>query len=284
MTPLGTILIPAFNEGAVIAQTLSGLRNKMATRLFRIVVIANGCTDDTADRARLAAPEAIVIDTAIPGKTNALNLGLCHVIADRPVIFLDADLDVALSDLIALIQPLTSGQAMAACGQMNVDTTGCAKIVQSYYKAWPLNPYFARGKFGGMFALSVEGVRRVFPLPQVTADDEFIRRAFLDSEVAFVEAAAFTARAPRDLATLIRVRRRSLRGARAVATTGIADRKSNSLGTMLANAARQPALWPGMAVFIAVMTVVRIQLAFETPAVSTTWERDATRREGTVQS
>ncbi len=71
-----TVLIPAWNEAAVIGRTLAGL-SPAANRL-RIVVIANACTDATAARARQAAPGAVVLETPVPGKCAALNLGLSH--------------------------------------------------------------------------------------------------------------------------------------------------------------------------------------------------------------
>jgi glycosyltransferase involved in cell wall biosynthesis len=284
MTRLGTILIPAYNEAAVIARTLGALRKAHVHDFFRVVVIPNGCRDDTAARARAAMREAEVIETPVASKTHALNLGYRNAIEGRPVVCLDADLEVGLADLIALVQPLMRGTADAACGQMKVDLRGASWMVRSYYKAWMLNPYFARGKFGGLFALSAKGARMVFPLPRITADDEYIRRAFSGQQTAFVENCFFTARAPRTLGSLIKVRRRSLRGAKAVSSVRREEAPKGSVKAMLSKALPEPMMWPSMAVFIGVMAVVRVQLAFEKPTPKPVWERDATTREGSVQS
>jgi hypothetical protein len=140
---------------------------------------------------------------------------------DAPVVCLDADLDVTAEALIRRCsRRLGAGTALAACGQMDVDTSGVAPAVRVFYQGWRTNPYFTRGKFGGLFALSPEGAARVFPLPEITADDEYIRRSFAPAEIAFVAGCRFVARAPRTLASLVRVRRRSLRGAREVARMG----------------------------------------------------------------
>jgi glycosyltransferase involved in cell wall biosynthesis len=282
MTPLGTILIPAYNEAAVIARTLSALRDDGVDSVFRVIVIANGCQDDTAARARAAMPMAEVIETPVPGKTHAMNLGYRSAIEGRPVICLDADLSVGLSDLVALVRPLLDGTAHAACGRMEVDTASASWPVQAYYKAWMLNPYFAKGKFGGLFALSGKGASAVFPLPRITADDEYIRRAFPQDLTAFVSDCSFTARAPRTLSSLLKVRRRSLRGAREIARLRQDTGSTGSVKAMLSKGLPMPSVWLPLAVFVAVMTVVRLQLAFETPKPSLVWERDATTREGSV--
>ncbi len=278
MTPLATILIPAWNEGAVIARTLACVQDGMARGRLRIIVIANACTDDTACVARRAAPDALVLETPVAGKCHAMNLGLAYAEPGAPVVCLDADLDVSAAEVLALIDPLLRGTALAACGQMRVDTTLASPLVQAWVRAWLLNPYFARGKFGGLFALSPAGVDRVFPLPALTADDEWVRRAFAPQEVAFVPACTFTARAPRTLGALIRTRRRSLRGARAVAAMGVVSPKGEGARAMLLAVLPQPRLWVAMAVYTLVMVWVRLLLATERTAQTPRWERDLTNR------
>ncbi|WP_151669217.1 glycosyltransferase family 2 protein [Nitrincola schmidtii] len=46
------VLIPAHNESAVLAQTLTGLKSETVTTLDRILVIADNCSDNTASIAR----------------------------------------------------------------------------------------------------------------------------------------------------------------------------------------------------------------------------------------
>ena len=277
MTPLATILIPAWNEATVIARTLRTLQEGLAPGRLRLVIIANACSDETAKLARQAAPEALVLETPVPGKCHAMNLGLTRAAPGRPVVFLDADLCVSASDVLALIEPLAAGTTLAACGRMEIDATGASALVRAWVRAWAMNPYFARGKFGGLFALSPEGRARVFPLPALTADDEWIRRAFAPQEVAFVPACRFTALAPRNLGALIQTRRRALRGARAVLARGRSVPQGEGPRAMLRAALPRPWLWPDLAVFGAVMLWVRLLLALEQDKAAT-WERDLTNR------
>lgn len=270
MTQIATILIPAWNEAAVIARTLSALRDPR----LRLVVIANACTDDTAKIARHTAPEAFVLETGRPGKINALNIGKVCAVPNRPVVFLDADIETTRAQIMLLIDALE--HAHAACGQMKIDTTGSSALVRAYMRAWVHNPYFARGKFGGLFAISSQAAKGLFPLPQVTADDEYIRRTLEPLGIAYVPDCSFTARAPRNLLTLIRVRRRALRGARAVAFIGA--KRDGGPAAMLRHALPRPRLWADTAVFAAIMVLVRLQLACESEAAATVWERDTTNR------
>ncbi len=274
MTPLATVLIPAWNEAGVIAQTLAALHDPR----LHLIVIANACSDATAAVARFAAPQALVLETARPGKTHAMNLGLTHARPGLPVVCLDADLATTPDMILSLVAALDP--ALAACGRMQVDSTRSSAVVRAYMRAWAHNPYFHNGKFGGLFALSAAGAARVFPLPDITADDEWIRRSFAVRDIAFVPGCTFAARAPRDLATLIRVRRRSLRGARAVQTSGIAAK--GGLMPLLRHAAVRPRLWADFTVFAAVMALVRVQLAFEPASARTAWERDTTNRPSEV--
>ena len=276
MTELATILIPAWNEASVIGRTLTNLQDGLARGRLRLIVIANACADDTADVARRAAPDALVLETPIAGKCQALNLGLTYAAPGRPVVCLDADLDVTAAEVLALIAPLLKGSALAACGRMEVDATGASPAVRAWARAWMLNPYFARGKFGGLFALSPAGVARVFPLPALTGDDEWIRRAFAPGEVAFVDGCRFVARAPRSLSSLIQTRCRSLRGARAISAMGRAAPRQEGALQMVRAALLHPRRWPDLLVFIAVMTWVRLRLATEGHAP--VWERDQTTR------
>ncbi|NKX43577.1 glycosyltransferase [Roseicyclus persicicus] len=273
-----SILIPAHDEAEVIGRTLWYLSRGLPLAEVRVVVIANGCTDATAARARAALPQATVIETDRPGKCHALNLGYAAADKDAPVVCLDADLDVTAEAVAALVAPLADGTALAACGQMDVDTAAVAAPVRVFYQGWRTNPYFARGKFGGLFALSPAGAARVFPLPEITADDEYIRRSFAPAEIAFVPGCRFVARAPRTLASLVRVRRRSLRGAREVARMGKASPERGSARTMIRRALASPAdLWP-VAVFLAVSVWVRLSLLVDRAGPAPRWERDLTTR------
>jgi glycosyltransferase involved in cell wall biosynthesis len=273
-----TILIPAHNEASVIGRTLLHLSRGMCLADFHIVVIANACSDATASKARSIMPGATVIETATPGKANALNLGYAMADKNKPVICLDADLDITSESLEALIAPLCSGEAKAACGHMDVNASDAAALVRAYYKGWRTNPYFDRGKFGGVFALTPDAAAEIFPLPEIIADDEFVRRRFNACETAVVETCRFVVRAPRTVQSLVRVRRRALRGARAVTAMGLASPERRSITVLFARLLRQPRnLFPVMA-YAGVNILARLQLSVEKSSAEGRWERDLSTR------
>jgi glycosyltransferase involved in cell wall biosynthesis len=80
-----SIVIPAYQEEAYIVRTLVALR---ATASLEVTVVANGCTDRTAEAAR--AHGARVIETPRAGVSHARNLGARESVGDA-LLFLDAD-------------------------------------------------------------------------------------------------------------------------------------------------------------------------------------------------
>ncbi|MDF5713544.1 MAG: glycosyltransferase [Rhizonema sp. NSF051] len=101
-----TILVPAHNEEVVIASTLEKLTPALRKQ-DRLVVIADNCSDATAQIAR--AKGAIVIerhDSNHKGKGYALDYGLQYLESDPPnvVVFVDADCTVAPNAIETLTQ------------------------------------------------------------------------------------------------------------------------------------------------------------------------------------
>lgn len=279
-TPRASIIIPAHNESAVIARCLRTLSAGADACEFEIIVVCNGCRDDTAVRARDAAPEAHVIVSKIASKTHALNLG-DDAATVYPRIYLDADLAVSAQDLRELLQPIEKGEAMAAAGRMVIDDSASSYFVRAFYRVWRLNPYLDHGKFGGLFALSAVGHARLGRFPNVTSDDEYVRRLFTRRERARVEACQFTARAPLRLADLIKIRQRGLRGTNELARQGYKIDEptgANSLLHILRRVAVRPRLWPDLPVFIAISLWVRFRARATRFLDTRTWERDDSSR------
>lgn len=279
-TPRATILIPAYNEAEVIGHTLTSLTRDMLPGEFRIVVVPNACRDATAEVARAACPQARVIETPQPGKANAMNLGH-NAAPDGITIVLDADLTVTAADLRALIAPIEAGKAEASCGRMKVDLTGCSLAVRGFYSIWSRRSYASGAKFGGVFALSESAAAQIFPLPAVIADDTYVSRSVPAADKAYAPDCSFTARVPRDLASLIRVRRRVLRGNRQLAHMGVLPQRDicGAKGKgLLREMLTCPCLLAGLAVYGLVGLLARAGLEAEGRRSSLRWERDDSSR------
>jgi glycosyltransferase involved in cell wall biosynthesis len=271
-----SILIPAHNEAAVIGRTLAHLGRGLCRDTVEVIVIPNGCRDRTADAARDAMPEAIVLETQVPGKAKAMRLGLARA-RGAAIVFLDADLDVDAAAIGRLVAPLLRGEALASHGGMDVDLAGCSAAVRGFYAIWQRGPYLRGGKFGGLFAVSRAGLDRITPLPDVTADDEYVSRAFRPSEKAYVRDVRFVARAPRTLAALFAVRKRVRRGTRELGRMGHGASGGGGRGQLVGALAR-PMLWAPLLVFLSLTVSVRVALMFEATGGAPKWERDDSSR------
>lgn len=90
------VLIPAHNEELVLEATLNALTGQLGAG-DRIVVVADNCSDATADIARAAGCVTLErFDQTNRGKGFALAHGLDHLSSDPPdvVVIVDADCDV----------------------------------------------------------------------------------------------------------------------------------------------------------------------------------------------
>ncbi len=272
--PRASVIVPAHDEAAVIGRCLAGLRAGIESGVFEVIVVANGCTDRTAELARRFHPDVVVIEIATPGKANAMEVGRAAARADIHV-HCDADLEVDTRGIRALIAPLERGEALAACGVMEVETLGATWPVRAFHRVWALNPYFDAGKFGGLFALSAEGRRRVGSFGGHIADDEHARRSFAPHERALVPECRFVARAPATLGDLFRVRRRCRRG-----TVRLDPPRDGAPPAALVLARRlavRPGLWGDALVYLAVTLAVRLSVACERRPPDR-WERDESAR------
>lgn len=137
------ILVPAHNEASVIARTVASLRNiDWPESHRRIIVVADNCNDDTAERAQQAGASVIVRhDDARRGKGYALEYGITHSAADDfadAVVVVDADTTVTPNLLSAFAARLERGAqaAQAHYGVLNPDDSWRTRLVTIAYGAF----------------------------------------------------------------------------------------------------------------------------------------------------
>jgi cellulose synthase/poly-beta-1,6-N-acetylglucosamine synthase-like glycosyltransferase len=108
------VVVPAHNEASVIERTVSSLRKiDWPSDRFRILVIADNCTDQTAALARLAGATVLERhDPGLRGKGYALHFAFRssreHAWADA-VIVVDADAEVSTNLLSAFAARIEGG-------------------------------------------------------------------------------------------------------------------------------------------------------------------------------
>lgn len=91
--PRVAVLLPAHNEASCISATIETLLPQL-TDQDRLVVIADNCSDETAEIARGFGATVIErIDPVLMGKGYALDYGLRFIEADPPAVVVMADAD-----------------------------------------------------------------------------------------------------------------------------------------------------------------------------------------------
>jgi glycosyltransferase involved in cell wall biosynthesis len=112
-----SIVIPAYQEAAGIQETLHTVHDLWEGRgeSFEIILVDDGSTDGTGDRAReLNLPHLTVLTQENRGKGAALQRGVAASNGTF-LYFIDADLPYATADQLLLVEALRSG-AHAAIG------------------------------------------------------------------------------------------------------------------------------------------------------------------------
>ncbi|WP_371588711.1 glycosyltransferase family 2 protein [Streptomyces virginiae] len=205
-----SIVIPAHNEGRVIGRLLDALLADTSVPGPDIVVVCNGCTDDTARVAAGRGDRVRVVEIPTPSKHQALRVGDEHA-RGFPRLYVDADVVVGAADVRALVGALERNpELLAAAPGRDIPLAGCAWPVRAYYRVWQRLPAVREGLFGrGVIAVTEPGHERLAALPPLMADDLAASLAFGPGERRVVEAARVVVRPPRTWSDLIRRRVRA---------------------------------------------------------------------------
>lgn len=273
--PRATVVIPAHDEERGLGRLLPQVVPPGEGRL-RVVVVANGCTDRTADVARSCGVD--VVELPEGNKQRAMRSGAD--LADRrlPLVLLDADVVMSAEDLLALVDAVDRPGVEAAAPRRVLDLGRSSWAVRSYYAVWAALPQVGSGLFGrGVIALSPVGWARVEALPHFVSDDLAVSESFAAAERVVVDRAEVVVVAPRRLGDLVRRRRRVVLGNREYDSM-VAGRERTSLRSVLGLLRTRPGLAPHLPVFVGVTAVARLG-ARGRSAASEVWHRDASSRE-----
>lgn len=248
------VVIPAHNEQSVIARLLTTLVTDAPGDRFEIVVVANGCTDDTAAVAAAVSPRVTVVEIAETSKTAALNAGdeACRTF---PRAYVDADVRVSAATLLALAGALDgAGPALVGSPALDVDTTRSSWWVRQHYRIWALSDYRLVGHIGsGIYAVSRSGRARWDRFPPVVADDRFVQQAFAAHErVTLSPPHVFQVDAARTMRAHLRRAARIEAGNRQLTADVDHPHGPPAAGRhlrLLRRVARDPRLWPAFAVY-----------------------------------
>lgn len=225
MTRTVSIILPAHDEATYIGPCLTALLGAQplpAGWRAEVIVVANGCRDNTAGLARGFAGRAAgrgwtlqVIEVARGGKLGALDRG--DVAAGGAIrVYLDADVIVSPPLLGQIVEALDTGPARYASGQPRI-APARSGVTRAYARFWARLPFVRQDVPGfGLFAMNAAGRARWQGWPDIISDDSFARLHFAPSERVRV-GAVYSWPMVEGFANLVRVRRRQNAGVAEIA-------------------------------------------------------------------
>ncbi len=278
---MSSIIIPAHNEEAVVARSVESLRNDADADSYQVILVANGCSDRTAEVARRAWPHIDVIETDVASKSNALNIGDERA-TSFPRFYMDADISLSPRALSIIGARMAETGAPAAAPSMEMRFVDAPWTVRAYYRAWQQLPYVKEGMIGvGVYALSEEGRRRFDEFPAIIADDGYVRRLFKPGERLCVTECKSIVTAPSSLWGLIKIKTRSRLGGYELTEKfpELLENEPKDYAGAAGQLARRPSLWPALLVYLGVNLIARLRAwRMHRRRAHGVWERDDTSR------
>jgi glycosyltransferase involved in cell wall biosynthesis len=275
---IASVVVPAHNEAKGLSENLTALLDGVPAGAVEVVVVCNGCTDDTAAVAR-KVPGVRVLEIAEASKARAVEVGNASA-ATYPRLHLDADVRLTGADLLRLVDALDEDGVLAVAPGRSIPTERSSWPVRAYYRVWQALPAVRSGLFGrGAFCLTAEGQARVAAAGTSLMNDDLVAsELFTPTERRVVTDATVVVRPPRTVKDLVRRRIRVATG-NAQADAHGARHGSTSFSDLLKLGLRQPAIGLRVPVFMTVTLVARMlsRRAVRTGDY-TTWLRDESSR------
>jgi Glycosyl transferase family 2 len=277
-----SVIVPAHNEARVIGRLLARLAPAAGPGgWLDIVVVANGCSDGTAEVAGAFGPGIRVVSVPDASKRAALDAGDC-LARWFPRIYVDADVELGPGDIAALAGALRRPGMLAAAPEATYPLAGRPWLVRWNYQVWTQLPEVRHGLFGrGAIGVSQRGHERLRTLPPVIADDLAVSLAFGPEERTIVADARVVVQPPLGAVGLLGRRIRSVIGSAQIeradgAPTASARTRPSDLAAI---ALREPRMAPRVAAFVAVSALARLCAGQSIRQRRySTWQRDESSR------
>ena len=118
-----SVVVPAYREEARIADTVIRIRRELDVFAddLEIIVVDDGSPDGTADAARRAGADQVVVQPQNQGKGAAVRAGVLAA-RGRTVAFTDADLAYSPHQLVAFVEAIEGGYDVAIGNRHHADT------------------------------------------------------------------------------------------------------------------------------------------------------------------
>lgn len=276
---MATIIIPAHNEANSIFSCLHNLVESLDIDKYQVIVVCNGCTDETANIVKAFSNGVVCLETEIASKTHALNMG-DNEARFYPRIYLDADV-VINSDAVRAMCATLKNDWLATSVELKIDTSKSSWPVRAFYDIWLRTPYCKAGAIGsGVYALSEKGRARFDQFPDLISDDGYVRCLFKEQERTMTKGDYAFIKAPKDLISLIKIKTRSRLGRYQLQDKFphiLANEEKNHLSTF-GNLLCNFKLWPKLLTYFFINVVTRIRARYQYLTNQIKWERDESSR------
>jgi cellulose synthase/poly-beta-1,6-N-acetylglucosamine synthase-like glycosyltransferase len=173
--PTVSVVIPAFNEAAVIAAKIENTKALTYPSPLEIIVVADGSDDSTEAVAREAGTRTLY-EPERRGKSAALNRGVA-VASGEVVVLTDANCMLAPRSVLALVAEMADPSVAVVSGSKTVTGEGAHGAGEGMYWRFEARLKDAEAAFGATMGAPGEVIairRSAFaPIPEDVINDDF---------------------------------------------------------------------------------------------------------------
>lgn len=267
------MIVPVYNEADVLERFLRHIRDGLPPDA-EIVMALNGCSDASAAIvAGLSDARIRMVETIRPGKAQAIRAA--EAVTDRfPRFYVDADVDIRGADLCRLAAILSTSKAMMISPRADFRYEGATALAKAFNEVWIASNYMRNGAFQYVIGLSERGRACWKEMPDVLADDTFMRLSVPANERIVADGIKAIVRLPTRFGSIIRVRRRIALGLRQLRSMGYQPREPVAAS---GSAPRTRQAWPKVSIYLLGVIIGRVW-AYATPFDRFEWVKDQSSR------
>lgn len=205
-----TIIIPAYNEANCIKNTLSEYDGIIGEKL-EVIVIPNGCNDNTAEVVKMNFPHVSVIELEEGSKTLAINKGI-EIASNKNILVQDADVIIRKYDVKRILDFIENEIYLFASPVPIFESTDNF-WVKKYYNFLSVTPVYKLGMVSsGVYLLSPKAIEIIGFFPHVIADDGYVKGVLGPYNLTKISNCYSMVKLPKDLWSLIKIKTRSRLG------------------------------------------------------------------------
>lgn len=275
------VIIPAHNEENLILNTIKPYLSYAGVKIC-VIVVCNGCTDSTYEKVKSLSNDIQVFDLLEGSKIAAINYAydkirnICkNVLVQDADVLIDVESIESLLHFIAISKDYTFASSVPY-----IDLDGASFFVKEYYDFLRKTPSFKIGMVSsGCYLLSNDAIKKVFPFPNVIADDGYVKAKLLDCNLSVITECKSVVLAPKNVMSLIKIKTRSKLGNIQLKKffSLTPSKNNNSLISLIYAAIKYKKLL-GLLVYIFITIVCKFRAEFKLKKSDLTWERDNSTR------